>query len=87
MWNPKIIISNRDPTFKSEFWTNLSDMLGKKHSFSKSYHPQTDGLAESMIQTMKDIIIRFCSYGMEYKGHEGYTHDWVTLPQGNHPHW
>ncbi|MBW0577457.1 hypothetical protein O181_117172, partial [Austropuccinia psidii MF-1] len=24
---PKIIISDRDPTFTSEFWTNLYDML------------------------------------------------------------
>ncbi|MBW0548294.1 hypothetical protein O181_088009 [Austropuccinia psidii MF-1] len=32
-----------------------------------------------MIHTMEDIIRRFCAYGMEYKDHEGYTHDWVTL--------
>ncbi|MBW0471597.1 hypothetical protein O181_011312 [Austropuccinia psidii MF-1] len=44
-----------------------------------TYHPQTDGLAERMIQTMEDILRRFCAYGMEYKDHEGYTHDWVTL--------
>ncbi|MBW0491080.1 hypothetical protein O181_030795 [Austropuccinia psidii MF-1] len=28
---------------------------------------------------MEDIIRRFCEYGMEYKDHEGYTHDRVTL--------
>ncbi|MBW0501207.1 hypothetical protein O181_040922 [Austropuccinia psidii MF-1] len=28
---------------------------------------------------MEDILKRFCAYGMEYKDHEGYTHDWVTL--------
>ncbi|MBW0467800.1 hypothetical protein O181_007515 [Austropuccinia psidii MF-1] len=32
-----------------------------------------------MIQTMEEIIRRFCAYGMEYKDHEGYTHYWVTL--------
>ncbi|MBW0510280.1 hypothetical protein O181_049995 [Austropuccinia psidii MF-1] len=32
-----------------------------------------------MIQTMEDIIRRFYAYGMEYKDHEEYTHDWVTL--------
>ncbi|MBW0519489.1 hypothetical protein O181_059204 [Austropuccinia psidii MF-1] len=32
-----------------------------------------------MLQTMEDIIRRFCAYGMEYKDHEGYTHDWITL--------
>ncbi|MBW0512237.1 hypothetical protein O181_051952 [Austropuccinia psidii MF-1] len=67
---PKIIISDRDPKFTSEFWTNLYDMFGKKHLFSTSYHPQTDGLAERMIQKMEDIIRTFCAYGMEYKDHE-----------------
>ncbi|MBW0510200.1 hypothetical protein O181_049915 [Austropuccinia psidii MF-1] len=28
---------------------------------------------------MENILTRFCAYSMEYKGHEGYTHDWVTL--------
>ncbi|MBW0520973.1 hypothetical protein O181_060688 [Austropuccinia psidii MF-1] len=28
---------------------------------------------------MEDILRRFCACGMEYKDHEGYTHDWVTL--------
>ncbi|MBW0510870.1 hypothetical protein O181_050585 [Austropuccinia psidii MF-1] len=54
-------------------------MLGTKLAFCTPYHPQTDGLAERMIQTMEDILRRFCAYGMEYKDHEGYTHDWVTL--------
>ncbi|MBW0505213.1 hypothetical protein O181_044928 [Austropuccinia psidii MF-1] len=76
---PRIIISDRDPKFKSEFWTNLYDMIGTKIAFSTAYHPQTDGLAERMIQRMEEIIRRFCTYGMEYKEHKGYTHDWVTL--------
>ncbi|MBW0547356.1 hypothetical protein O181_087071 [Austropuccinia psidii MF-1] len=70
---PKIIISDRDPKMTSEFWTNLYDMLGTKLAFS------TDGLAERMIQTMVEILRRFCAYGMEYKDHEGDTHDLVTL--------
>ncbi|MBW0493194.1 hypothetical protein O181_032909 [Austropuccinia psidii MF-1] len=79
----KIIISDRYPKFRSEFWTNLYDMLGTKLAFSKAYHTQTDGLAERMMQTMEEILRRFCAYGMKYKDHEGYTHDWVTLlPEG-----
>ncbi|MBW0513851.1 hypothetical protein O181_053566 [Austropuccinia psidii MF-1] len=66
--------SDRDPKFKSEFWTKLYDILETKLASSTSYHPQTDGLAERMIQTMEETIRRFCAYGMEYKGHEGYTH-------------
>ncbi|MBW0470890.1 hypothetical protein O181_010605 [Austropuccinia psidii MF-1] len=76
---PKIIISDRDPKFTSEFWTNLYNMLGTKLAFSTAYHPQTYGLAERMIQKMEDIIRRVFGYGMEYKDHEGYMHDWITL--------
>ncbi|MBW0463222.1 hypothetical protein O181_002937 [Austropuccinia psidii MF-1] len=72
---PKIIISDRDPIFTSELWKTLYDMLGTKLPFSTAYHPQTDGLAERMIQTMEDRMRRFCAYGMEYKDHEGYTHE------------
>ncbi|MBW0545146.1 hypothetical protein O181_084861 [Austropuccinia psidii MF-1] len=53
----------------TQFCSNLYDMLGTKIAFSTAYHPQTDGLAERMIQTMEDIIRRFCAYGMECKDH------------------
>ncbi|MBW0535145.1 hypothetical protein O181_074860 [Austropuccinia psidii MF-1] len=76
---PKICISDRDPKFTSEFQAKFYDILGTELAFSKAYHPQTDVLAERMIQNMEDILRRFCAYGMEYKDHEGYTHDWVTL--------
>ncbi|MBW0482488.1 hypothetical protein O181_022203 [Austropuccinia psidii MF-1] len=71
---PNIIISDRDSKLTSEFWTNLYDILGTKLAFSTAYHPQTGGLAERMIQTIEDILRRFCAYAMEYK-----DHDWVTL--------
>ncbi|MBW0467424.1 hypothetical protein O181_007139 [Austropuccinia psidii MF-1] len=53
--------------------------FGTKLSFSTAYHPQTDGLAERMIQTLEDIIRRFCAYGLEFKDSDGFTHDWCTL--------
>ncbi|MBW0463110.1 hypothetical protein O181_002825 [Austropuccinia psidii MF-1] len=66
---PKIIISDRDPRFTSEFWTNLYHILGTKLSFYTAFHPQTEGLAERMIQKIKEIIRIFCTYGMEYRYH------------------
>ncbi|MBW0534926.1 hypothetical protein O181_074641 [Austropuccinia psidii MF-1] len=78
-YNACLIIADRDPKFTSEFWTNLYDMLGNRLAFSTAYHPQTDDPAERMIQTMEDILRRFCAYGMEYKDQGRYTHDWVTL--------
>ncbi|MBW0573575.1 hypothetical protein O181_113290 [Austropuccinia psidii MF-1] len=73
------IISDRDPKFTSALWTNLHKLLGTKLSFSTAYHPQTDGLAERMIQTLEDMIRRFCAYGLELKDSDGFTHDWCTL--------
>ncbi|MBW0559018.1 hypothetical protein O181_098733 [Austropuccinia psidii MF-1] len=74
-------MSDRDPKFTSALWTNLHNLFGTKLSFSKAYHPQTDGLAEGMIQTLKDMIKRFCAYGLEFKDSDGFTHDWCTLIQ------
>ncbi|MBW0512284.1 hypothetical protein O181_051999 [Austropuccinia psidii MF-1] len=76
---PRIITSDRDPKFISEFWTNLYEMLRAKLAFSTEYHPQTDGLEKILIHALEDIIRRFCAHGMEYENHEGYTLDWVTL--------
>ncbi|MBW0484513.1 hypothetical protein O181_024228 [Austropuccinia psidii MF-1] len=96
-----MVISDKNPKFISEFCTRLYDMLGTKVSFSTDYHPQTDELAERMIQEMECIIRIFYSYGMEYEDHERYIHDWFTLlpainwlttpirtpPQEGFPHW
>ncbi|MBW0564642.1 hypothetical protein O181_104357 [Austropuccinia psidii MF-1] len=73
------IISDRDPKLTSALWTNLNNFFGKQLSFSTAYHPQTDDLAERMIQTLEDMIKRVCDYGLEFKDSDGFTHDWCTL--------
>ncbi|MBW0463164.1 hypothetical protein O181_002879 [Austropuccinia psidii MF-1] len=75
----KNIISDRDPIFKSALWTNLHRLFGTKLLFSTAYHPQTDGLAERMIQTLEDMIRRFCAYGLEFKYSDDFTHYWCTI--------
>ncbi|MBW0581219.1 hypothetical protein O181_120934 [Austropuccinia psidii MF-1] len=50
-----------------------------KLSFSTAYHPQTDGLAERIMQTLEDMVRRVCAYGLEFKDCDGFTHDWCTL--------
>ncbi|MBW0559427.1 hypothetical protein O181_099142 [Austropuccinia psidii MF-1] len=60
LWNKAIIhtglfqniISDRDPKFTSELWTNLHKLFETNLAFSTSYNPQADFLAESMIQTL-----------------------------------
>ncbi|MBW0562431.1 hypothetical protein O181_102146, partial [Austropuccinia psidii MF-1] len=87
IWNKAIhhtglfqnIISDRDPKFTSALWTNLHNLFGTKLSFSTAYHPQTDGLAERMIQTLEDMIRIFRAYGLEFKDSDGFTHDWCTI--------
>ncbi|MBW0476799.1 hypothetical protein O181_016514 [Austropuccinia psidii MF-1] len=73
------IIGDRDPKFTAALWTNLHQLFVTKLSFSTAYHQQTDGLAERMIQTLEDMVRRFCTYGLEFKVCDGFTHDWCNL--------
>ncbi|MBW0588494.1 hypothetical protein O181_128209 [Austropuccinia psidii MF-1] len=73
------IISERDPKCTSALWKNLHLSFGTKLSFSTAYHPQTDGMAERMIQTLEDMVRRFCAYGLEFKDCDGFTHYWHTI--------
>ncbi|MBW0533000.1 hypothetical protein O181_072715 [Austropuccinia psidii MF-1] len=75
----KNIISDRYPKFTSAIWTDLHRLFGTKLSFSTAYHPQTDGLAERMIQTLENMLRRFYAYGLEFKDSHGFNHDWFTL--------
>ncbi|MBW0468633.1 hypothetical protein O181_008348 [Austropuccinia psidii MF-1] len=61
------IISDRDTKFTAALWKNIHNLFGTTLSFSTAYHPHTHGLAEIMIQTLKDMIRRFCAYGLEFK--------------------
>ncbi|MBW0551859.1 hypothetical protein O181_091574 [Austropuccinia psidii MF-1] len=71
----KNVISDRDPKFTSALWTNINKILGKKLSLSSYYHPQNDESGKRMIQTLEDMIIRFCAYFLELKDSDGFTYD------------
>ncbi|MBW0463406.1 hypothetical protein O181_003121 [Austropuccinia psidii MF-1] len=77
---PKIIISDRDAKFTSEFWTKIYEMLGTKLSFSTAYHPQTDGLAERKIQTMEEIIRKFWKNAVEVRLTEEFSRKHPVFP-------
>ncbi|MBW0541276.1 hypothetical protein O181_080991 [Austropuccinia psidii MF-1] len=72
-------ISDRHPKLTSALWTNLHQLFGTKLSFSTAYHPKADGLSQRMIQTLEDIVGRFCAYGLVFKYCDGLTHYWCTL--------
>ncbi|MBW0470647.1 hypothetical protein O181_010362 [Austropuccinia psidii MF-1] len=73
------IISDRNFKFTSALWTNLDKLFGTIVYFFTAYHPQIDGLAERIVQTLEDMVRRLCAYGLEFKYCNGFTHDWYTL--------
>ncbi|KAL0534082.1 hypothetical protein IC582_028363 [Cucumis melo] len=42
--------------FTSKFWHSLQKSMGTGLKFSTSFHPQTDGQYERIIQTLKDML-------------------------------
>jgi hypothetical protein len=52
----RVIISDRDPKFTSSIWQNLFKQLGTKLNISTSYHPQTDGQSERVIQVLEQML-------------------------------
>jgi transposase InsO family protein len=76
---PRIIVSDRDPKFTSDFWRSLSSLAGVQLSMSTAYHPQTDGMVERLNQTLEDMLRRYVAFGITFEDDLGFTHDWVTV--------
>ena len=53
---PKHITSDRGPQFASKFLKEINKSLGINLRLSTAYHPQTDGLAERAVQTLKQYL-------------------------------
>jgi transposase InsO family protein len=53
---PKKIISDRDSSFTSRFWTSLQSTLKTRLNLSTSYHPETDGKTKRLNQVMEDML-------------------------------
>ena len=62
---PVSIISDRDPRFTSRFWGKLQEALDTRLNFNTTFHPQTDGQSEGVIQVLEDML-RSCV--IDYEG-------------------
>ena len=49
---PKVIISDRDPKFRCNFWKTLFEGIDTKINFSTAYDMQTDGKIERVNQVL-----------------------------------
>ena len=50
------IVSDRDPRFTSRFWKELQSALRTRINFSTTFHLQTDGQFERLIQVLKNML-------------------------------
>src|SRR5438045_4273268 len=56
---PKIILSDQDKKFLSDFWSTLFKRLGVQLLYATAYHPQTDGQSERTNQTVESTLWYF----------------------------
>ena len=50
------IVSDRDALFSSEFWNELTELLGTRLAMSTAYHPASDGQTERTNRTLEDML-------------------------------
>ncbi|QRV77026.1 Retrotransposable element Tf2 protein [Ceratobasidium sp. AG-Ba] len=65
---PKTTVSDRGPTFDSQFLKALYAKLGINPKFSTAFHPETDGITERTNQWLEGVLRSFCNYRQD---------DWV----------
>ena len=57
---PKSLISDRDSRFASTVFQEWLKLLGIKSAMSTTYHPQTDGATERLMQEIQAYLSIYC---------------------------
>ncbi|KAF1326506.1 Retroelement pol polyprotein, partial [Globisporangium splendens] len=69
---PKVIISDRDPKFTSDFWKSLTKLMGIKLSMTASHRAQADGQTERQNLVLEGALRCMVSYhGDDWVSHLG----------------
>ena len=58
---PKIIISDQDSKFTSNFWSTIFNLIGMKLALSMAFYPPTDSQTKQMNQTLEDMLCAYTS--------------------------
>lgn len=58
---PKVLVSDRDPVFTSQFWQGVFKATGTELRMSTAYHPETDGQTERVNQSIECFLRCFIS--------------------------
>jgi len=59
---PSSIISDRGSLFTSDFWKQVTEVLGISHNLSTAFYPQTDGQTERANATLEQYLQAYCNY-------------------------
>ena len=59
--NPRVIVSNRDPTFTGNFWMELFSCLGTQLAHISSYNPKSNGQTEIVNKCLEGYLHCFVS--------------------------
>jgi hypothetical protein len=58
---PKIIVSDKDPIFTRNFWSELFSCLGTQLVHNSSFHPQSNGQTEIVNKCLEGYLRCFAS--------------------------